>query len=99
MQVLVSDSTVPKHGQMFGVPSALARLTEISEDHLRDQLRKFLESMSKVVAELPEKCGPFDVTELQILVQVSASGGIELVGKIDTGVSGGLNIRLTRGDG
>ena len=81
---------------MFGVHGAMDRVIEISEADLQASLKKFLESMSAVVSELPQSCGPFRVNELELMVQISASGGIELVGKADAGVSRGITIRLSR---
>lgn len=96
MRVLVGDSAAGEHREMFDIGGALDRLTEVSEDHLRKQLREFLESLSNVISDLPDTCGPFDLTEFQVLLQVSASGGVELVGKVGAGVCGGITIRLTR---
>lgn len=96
MRILVADPTSSDHRQMFDVHSAIDRFKDVSEDYLHEQLRAFLVSMSKVMSDPPEKCGPFDVTEFEVVVQVSASGGIELVGKVGTEISGGITIRLTR---
>jgi hypothetical protein len=96
MRVLVSDSTKPGHKQMFDISGALDRITDISEDHLREQLREFLGSLSMIMSDLPVKCGLFNVAELQVVLQISASGGIELVGKVSAGISGGITIRLMR---
>ena len=98
MQIIISDVSVSENDHMFGTSSVQTKLKEISEEDLGRQLQDFFLALSKTLADLPHKCGSFTVDELQVLVEISASGGIQLVGKVDAGVKGGLSIKLKRAD-
>ena len=72
------------------------KIIEIAEDQLEKNLIDCFKSLSKVLNKLPNTCGEYEIQELNVTLQITSSGGIQLVGKSMVGASGGLNFKLVK---
>jgi hypothetical protein len=63
---------------------------------LSENLKKFIESVNMLMANLPPVGKPFQLEEIELAVEVNAEGNFQLIGGIKTGVTGGLTLKLKR---
>jgi hypothetical protein len=64
---------------------------------LRDRVASFLRGISQSVLSAPAVIGEFNLTEVTITAEVTASGTVNLLGTgIETGGSGGITFTFTR---
>ena len=93
--ITTTDETNTKSGLPFG-PKLSQKLSVTSED-LSANLNTFLESFNQVIEAQPETLAKgFSIDEIELSLSVNASGGIELIGKAEAGIEGGITIRLKR---
>lgn len=69
---------------------------QLSVAVLGENLKKFVESVNKLVSDLPTIAEQFRLEEIELSVEVNAEGNIQLIGGLKTGVSGGLTLKLKR---
>lgn len=94
---VITDSTSSESSYTAFSREALARkVIEIGEDQLAASLGAFLRSLDKTLAQIPPTCGPYRVSELTVSVEITASGGIELIGNLNASASGGLTFTLVQ---
>ena len=87
-----------------GGQAALPRLGNLSAiqavdadpDVLSRNLQRFLSSFQIVLAEQPREIAGYEIDEIELNLAVSASGGIELIGKLSTGLQAGIKVKLKR---
>lgn len=82
------------------LPSIGRRITtktlELTNDMLADRLEEFFSSFDIVLSRLPDSIANFSVDELELTLAINASGGIEMVGKAETGITTGMKFTLRR---
>jgi len=71
---------------------------KISTEILSKNLKDFLEKIKPVIESQTTAIGQFSVSEIELNLAINASGGIDLIGKFDAGIEGGITIKLTRKD-
>ncbi len=69
---------------------------KISSEKLAQNLQDFLESFKPVLEKQETKLGKFVINEIELNLAINASGGIDLIGKLDVGIEGGITIKLQR---
>lgn len=65
-------------------------------EDLKNNLSVFLQSMSTLFAGVEESIGNLELKEISINTEISANGKIGLIGSVESGIKGGLTIKLTR---
>ncbi len=68
----------------------------ISAETLSKNLKEFLDKMKPVIESQATIIGQFSVSEIELNLAINATGGIDLVGKFEAGIKGGITIKLTR---
>jgi len=67
---------------------------KLSQDALRENLSRFLDSVKGLLSGLPQSGAGFHVEEVEIKVEVNAEGSFQLVGGIKAGATGGITLRI-----
>jgi hypothetical protein len=82
------------------LPSIGRRITtttfEMANNVLADRLEEFFNSFQAVLERLPASTAGFSIDEIELTLTVNASGGIEMVGKAEAGISTGMKFTLKR---
>jgi len=92
----LSDESNTKGGFPFG-PTFKQKLS-VSPEVFSENLNIFLANFNQIIEKQPETIGKgFVIDEIELNLAVNASGGIELIGKADIGIEGGIKIKLKRG--
>ena len=63
---------------------------------LRENIKKFLDSVNGMLTDVPELAAPYKLDEIEIKVEVDAEGSIQLIGGVKVGATGGITFRMTR---
>jgi len=69
---------------------------KIGTETLSKNLKDFLEKIKPIIESQTTDIGQFSVTEIELNLAINASGGIDLIGKFDAGIEGGITIKFTR---
>ncbi len=70
---------------------------DVPVDLLRQRIDRFLKQMQGIFLNIPKTFGQFELDKVTLSVEVSAKGGISLLGNGgEVGGSGGLQFELTR---
>ena len=71
---------------------------KVNPADLANNLKDFLATLKPVIEAQTTKIGEFSVEEIELSLAINAKGGIELIGKFDAGIEGGIKIKLKRKD-
>jgi hypothetical protein len=69
---------------------------ELTNDVLANCLEEFFSSFDSVLERLPNSVAGFSIDELELTLAINASGGIEVIGKAEAGISTGMKFTLKR---
>jgi hypothetical protein len=69
---------------------------KLKTDVLRDNLAGFLDAMNEALQGLPQVVQGFKLEEIELVVEVSGEGSIQLLGGVKVGASGGITLKLKR---
>jgi len=67
------------------------KVQEVGSSLLRKNLSIFTQELAEIMAQLPET-SPWVPRKIEVTAQVTADGGLELVGSLSAGMSGGIKI-------
>lgn len=73
------------------VANRLLGPVEISVDRLRESLAKLTGNLSALLADLKD-VGGFELAEVQVAVELTAEGGVNLIGNLTAGAKGGIQL-------
>ncbi|MDG2539843.1 hypothetical protein P5Y53_19345 [Dyella jiangningensis] len=98
VKIWVDDS------QETGAKSALPTLArtvvgktvEVSGDILRDSIKGFAAQFSALLDGSPVGEGPAVIDEIELSLAISATGGVELLGKATLGAQASIKLKLKR---
>ena len=92
VEILVVAAPMQAEGAkgLFGTEPALIRL---SQDTLKQNMARFLESVKGLLSAMPA-AGGLHIEEIEIKVEINAEGGILLIGAATAGVTGGITLRV-----
>ena len=79
-------------GLFDGAPRAVGLDTDV----LKKNLNVFVQSVQDVLKDLPQLDKPFRLDEIELTVEVSGEGSLQLVGGVKIGASGGITLKLKR---
>jgi hypothetical protein len=93
--ITMTDATDTKNALSFS-PNFKKQIS-VEPEVLSENLKTFLKAFDSI---LDDKSTPapkgFSIDEIELSLAVNASGGIELIGKADVGIEGGIKITLKR---
>lgn len=96
---ILADAVVPVKGIVShrGTGGKIgAQVVNVATDVIGNNMKAFLESMNSIFQEQPKELGDYSIDEISLNVVVSSEGGIELVGKLSSGVESSITIVLRR---
>jgi hypothetical protein len=85
-----AGSTQTKGGFLADNPRPL----DLDVGKLRDNLRDFINSLNETLSSIPQLSAPFKLQELEVTVEVTGEGSIQLIGGVKIGASGGITLHL-----
>lgn len=93
--ITMTDATDTKGALPFG--PQFKKQISVESEVLSDNLKTFLKAFNSILDEEsnPDPRG-FIIDEIELSLAVNATGGIELIGKVDVGVEGGIKVTLKR---
>jgi hypothetical protein len=71
-------------------------VVEIGSETIAKNLRRFLTSFQPVLDAQDATSSSFEIEEVEVHLTVNASGGVELVGKLETGAEASIKLKLRR---
>lgn len=80
-----------RRGGILGGVRAVARATEVDVDKLRESFSRLSDSMAEVLRDV-RRAGDFQLQTVQLQVEVTAEGGVQLVGTAKAGVKGAISL-------
>jgi len=83
-------STSGPYEEVLG-PSTAIGIRHIDVDKLRDSFSKLSEQISEVLRDI-KKVGDFRLKEVEVQVEVSSEGGVNLVGTLKAGIRGAITL-------
>jgi len=94
--VIAAPYEKPVRGEkaLFGTTGPV----QLSINVLSENLKKFIESLTQLMANVPKLQQPFRLEEIELSVEVNAEGNFQLIGGVKSGVTGGLTLKLKRTD-
>lgn len=98
IKVLVDEPA--ESGMKSALPSfarnAATRTVEISGETLRDNLKSFVSQFTNLLDGTPLDTSGVVIDEIELSLSVSASGGVELLGKVNASAQAGIKVKLKR---
>ena len=91
--IIVDTSDGPQPGTL-GVLTFSARVKEIDADLLRQSLARLSEQISTLLHDV-KQVGAFRLKEVQLQVEVTAEGGVALIGVAKAGVTGAITLTFS----
>jgi hypothetical protein len=70
-------------------------LREISVDKLRENLQRVSWALLNVLADI-KSVGEFELSEVEIGVEITAEGGVEFIGSSKVGGKGAIKLKFSR---
>ncbi|MEW6199132.1 MAG: hypothetical protein AB1601_10800 [Planctomycetota bacterium] len=71
-------------------------VVEIGSETIAKNLKRFLSSFQPILDAQDSTSTNFDIEEVEVHLTVNASGGVELVGKLETGAEASIKLTLRR---
>lgn len=81
--ILVPDTS----DDMRGVTDRLVRTVEIDTAELGKNIKSFVEQMGRVMSDLPASAGQYDLSQIELSVELTASGEVVICG-----IGGGASV-------
>lgn len=72
------------------------RQSEVSTDILQSNLSAFVKNLDTVFDQVITSIKEYELSEIEVKVDVSVAGGISLIGSVATEATGGITLRFRR---
>lgn len=99
---LITVITTTQTSDIKGAMPTLKNLSNneitVTSEKLSLNLKGFLEKFKPVFEQQETQIGNFEISEIELSLAINASGGIELIGKVEVGIEGGIKIKLQKRD-
>lgn len=79
----------------FFTPAVVAP-TKLKTDVLRNNLADFVGALNEALKGIPDLLEGFKLDEIEVVVEVSGEGSIQMLGGLKVGASGGITLKLKR---
>lgn len=76
--------------------AAVSRSIEIGTEVLQDSIRSFSQQFTGLLDGQPLEGGNAVIDEVELSLVITASGGVELLGKLSVGAQAGIKVKLKR---
>lgn len=76
--------------------AAVSRSIEVGAEVLQDSIRSFSQQFTGLLDGQPLDDNNIVIDEVELSLVVTASGGIELLGKLNVGAQAGIKVKLKR---
>lgn len=83
-------STQGPYGEVLG-PATATGIRHLDVGKLRESLSRLSEQISEVLRDI-KKVGDFRLKEVEVQVEISSEGGVNLVGTVKAGVKGAITL-------
>jgi hypothetical protein len=95
--VLASPATgTPQADGSKGLFDRVPAPVSVDVELLKNNLSGFFESINHLLSAIPKAAEPFKLDEIELSIEVSAEGSIQLVGGVKAGATGGITLKLKR---
>lgn len=88
---VILDELPQAEPETLGVLNAGARIKEIDADKLQHSLSYLSEQLSKIFQDI-KRVGDFQLKQIQLQAEITAEGGIALIGSTKAGVKGAITL-------
>ncbi len=89
--VLIDHTTSQPREDTLGLLDTKERILEVDADRLRRSLSEFSAGMTEVLRDL-KRVGEIPLKEVQLTVEVTAEGGVALIGTAKAGAKGAITL-------
>lgn len=98
ISVIVEDSREPQAETLGVLERGVIRtvIKEVEIEKIRLSLSELVEQFSGVMKEDRLKMGSLHLSELEVNVEITAEGGVALVGTAKAGVKGAITLKFSR---
>lgn len=79
-----------------GLGDAIARRIPVPTMDLKRELDGFLNEIDSLFSDIETNISRLELKEIDLNINISTSGKISLIGSVETGVEGGITIKLKR---
>jgi hypothetical protein len=69
---------------------------EVDAEKIQKSLRELVEQLSGIMKENKIKMGSLHLSELEVNVEITAEGGVALVGVAKAGIKGAITLKFSR---
>lgn len=69
---------------------------EVSLDTLRSNLSAFVNSLGITFDKMETTINNYELDEIEVKVDITVSGGVRLIGSMETGMDGGVTLKFKR---
>ncbi|MBC7704264.1 MAG: hypothetical protein H7274_10040 [Rhodoferax sp.] len=91
IEVPTTKSALPSLGR-----AAISRSIEVGAEVLQDSIRSFSQQFTGLLDGRPLGDNNAVIDEVELSLVITASGGIELLGKLSVGAQAGIKVKLKR---
>lgn len=96
LELLIEPATPTEVGRKGLLSQRITAPIKLNTELLRNNLASFIDAMNEMLSGLPKLTEPFQLDEIDLVVEVNAEGSLQLVGGIKVGASGGITLKLKR---
>lgn len=94
-RVVVEEPPREEREFMPSLRGQVSHVVEVAQDAMKANLLSLVEDLAAIFNQIPVSNG-FGPERIDVSVSISGTGGIELVGKVSTTVTGGMTISFQR---
>lgn len=69
---------------------------EVSLDIVRENLAAFINNLSTTFDQVTATINNYELDEIEVKVDITVSGGVRLIGSMETGMDGGVTLKFKR---
>jgi len=80
----------------FGAGRMMPRVGEVDTERLSESLRRLCAQTIDLFGDVDRAGGAFELSSVQLTVEVSGSGEVRLIGAVSMEVTGGIALTFTR---
>jgi hypothetical protein len=95
-QIMIVPAAPPDVGGKGWLTSGVAAPVALNAELLKNNLRGFVDAFRDALAGMPEFAQGFKLDEIELVVEVTGEGSVQLVGGVKVGARGGITLKLKR---
>jgi len=91
ISVIVEDKKAKSEGNLSGRKKPKIRTKKINTETLKESMSDLSEQISEILQNI-KSVGDFKLQQVQLAVEISAEGGVSLIGTAKAGVKGAVTL-------